>query len=91
MPETIRITVELQHTLGPSLRACDEALSNAVAAYAVKHRLLLEEVGAYWHGFTWSANGQLLSSYLIGQRPLSSYELASLRKNAKTKAARGSS
>lgn len=88
MPEPVRITVELQHTLGLSLTACGEAVNNAVATYAVKHRLLLEEVAAYWQGFAWSANGQRLATYTVCQRPLSPHERHNIRKTAKDKAAR---
>lgn len=88
MPESEHIYVEVQPTLGLSLAACGEAINNAVAAYAVKHRLLLEEVAAYWQGFAWSASGQLLATYIVGQRRLEPSTLHDLRKRARAKASR---
>lgn len=88
MPETVRITIELDDSLSSSLAKCSEEINNAVAAYAVRHRLLLEEVAAHWRGLAYNANGCRIAAYLIAPRLLTSCERCNLHSSAKQKAAR---
>lgn len=85
MPETERFAVPLQKSFRPTVANIEETLNNAVAAYAVKHRLLIEEVAAYFQGFAVGAK-ECVAVYLVCQLPMSATERASIRKCAAEKA-----
>lgn len=88
MPATERISIPLEEHLLASVASCEESINNAVAAYAVKHRLLLEEVAAYYQGVAKSTQGHIFAVYLVGQRMMSYAERNSIRKCASAKAKR---
>ena len=87
MPPAELLNLPLGPALEDTLYSMNEVLNNAVAAYAVKHRLLMEEVAVYGVGVK-RIKGNACISYQLSQRKMSYRELQDLKKSAARKAAK---
>lgn len=65
------ITITLAERFNPSLAHISEELSNAMAAYAVQQRMLLDEVAVYYNGLQLDSYRRPKAvSYTLGKRKL---------------------